>query len=225
MATTPCRVCDRESTALRWACLACVTDTRRRLDEIQDHVIIIGTVGLIPSRGALDGLPRAGGYGPREPLNLDKLVALDYRSHIDGTGTDDDPHEATLSILRSLHQLAAYVYQQRLDCGFPDTAPRGTVPSLAVYLRVQAEWCSHQTWGDKFVEVVRQLHGQTRRQAHDAPPTALGPCITPGCGGMVWPTEYGGRCSQPCLEGQRRAYSGLDLQRLAEQKARHERRA
>lgn len=225
MTPTTCRACGRDSTALRWACPACVRDTRRRLDEIQDHVIVIGTVGIIPARASLDGLPRAHGYGPREPLDLDKLAALDYRSHLDGVGPDDDPHETTLSVLRSLHQLGAYVYRKRIDDDLPDTAPRLTVPSLAVYLRVNAEWCAHQTWGHEFVEVVRQLHGQTRRQAHDAPPTALGRCLTPGCGGTVWPTSSGGRCSQPCADGRHRTYDGLDLQRLSTQEARDARRA
>lgn len=225
MTTTPCRVCNRESTPLRWACTACVRDTWRRLDEIPDYAIIIGTVSLVPSRSTLDGLPRAGGFGPRVPLNLDALVALDVRSHVDGDGPDDDPGEATLSILRSLHQLATYVHERRLDHDLPDTPARSTLPGLAVYLRVHAEWCAHQTWGDRFVEVVRDLHAQCRRQAHDASPKPLGPCITPGCGGTVWPTHRGGRCSEPCIEGTHRVYDGLDLQRLAGQKGRHEQRA
>jgi hypothetical protein len=225
MATTACRVCHRESTTLRWACPLCVRDTWRRLDEIQDHVIIIGTVGLLPSRSVLDGLPRAGGYGPREPLNLDKLVALDYRSHVDGNGTDDDPHEATLSILGSLSQIGRYVWSRRVDDDHPDSRPLLTVPSLARYLRINAEWCTWQTWGDQFVLVVKQLHAQTCRQAHDAPPKPLGSCLTPGCAGTVFQTARGGRCSEPCSGGGHRLYNGLDLQRLAEQKERHERRA
>lgn len=225
MTTTACRVCGRDSTPLRWACPLCVRDTWRRLDEIQDHTIVIGTVSIIPSRGALDGLPRSGGFGSREPLNLDGVVALDYRSHIDGDGPDDDPHETTLSILRSLHQLGTYVHERRLDDDLPDSAPRVTVPSLTVYLRVHTEWCTHQTWGGAFVEIVRQLHGQTARQAHDKPPKPLGGCLTSGCDGTVWPTQRGGRCSEPCVNGAHRVYDGFDLQRLADQNDGHERRA
>lgn len=224
--TTACRVCNRDSTELRWACPACVRDTWRRLDEIRDHAIVIGTVGLAPTRSALDGLPRASGYGSRPPANLDTLVALDYRSHVDGDGPDDDPHEATLSILRSLHQIGQYVHERRLDDELPDMAPRVTVPSLAVYLRVHAEWCAHQMWGAEFVRVVKQLHAQTCRQAHDAPPKPLGRCLTPECGGTVFRTDRGGRCSERCADGAHRVYDGLDLQRLAGQEAdRHEHRA
>lgn len=213
MTLHPCRCCGRDSSPLRWACPACVRDTWRRLDELQDHAVVI-TAALVPGRGRLDGLPRASGYGSRPPTSLDLLTALDYRSHVDGQGVDDDPHETTLSILGSLHQVARYVRHQLRQAGQANWLPptQVTITGEARFLRVHAEWCAHQTWGHEFVATVRQVHAQARRQASDAPPTRLGLCQHPDCPGSVWPASdgNGGRCGiDP-----RHTYTGLALARL-----------
>lgn len=174
--------------------------------------MVMMTAGLIPGRSGFDGSPRHPGYESRPPTNLDLLTALDYRSHLDGDGVDDDPNEQTLSILGSLHQIARYVRRERHASGHNDGLPprQVTVTGEARYLRIHAEWCAHQPWGHEYVDVIRQLHAQTCRQAHDAPPAPLGRCLTEGCPGIVWPTPGGGRCSGE----HQRTYDGLDLARL-----------
>jgi hypothetical protein len=193
----------------------CVRTTRRRLTGIQDHTAILATAGLLPSRRGLDGLPSPRGYASRPPTSLDVLTALDYRSHTTGHGPDDDPDETTLSILRSLHQIAAHVAQQRYEAAFMGSVlPRPlTVAGLANYLWVHTEWCVTQPWGADYVEVVRTLHAQTRRQAGDRPPAPLGPCIEDGCTGVVWRGQLDddrGRCSANAGH----VYVGLHLARL-----------
>lgn len=221
MTTTPCRVCGRDSTPLRWACPACVRDTRRRLDEITEHTTVIVTAGLIPGRGALDGLPRTRSFESKPPLSLDHLVALDRRSRVGGDGPDDDPNDNTLSIVDTLHRVAAYVRLQREEAGVADVVdsrPRSvTITGEARYLRINAEWCAHQTWGVNFVEVVKALHGQTCRQAHDTPPVPLGPCIEDGCTGTVWRNQADGDRGQ-CTADRAHTYVGLHLARLADRR-------
>lgn len=193
----------------------CVRSTWRRLTEIQDHTAILATAGLYPGRGALDGMPGPRGYGSKPPTSLDVLTALDYRSHVDGTGEDDDPNEATLSILRSVHQIAARIAEHRYEAALMGSVlPRPlTVAGLTNYLRVHTEWAVTQAWGQEYVDAVRLVHGQTCRQAHDAPPQPLGQCIEDGCEGTVWRhpgDEDRGRCSAV----REHTYVGLQLARL-----------
>lgn len=193
----------------------CVRATWRRLTEIQDHAVILSTAGLSPGRGRLTGLPGPRGYASRPPTSLDVLTALDYRSHTDGQGDDDDPDETTLSVLRSVHQIAAHVAQQRYEAALMGSVlPRPfTVAGLTNYLRVHTEWSVSQDWGRDYVDVVRTVHAQTCRQAGDAPPQPLGRCIEDGCAGMVWRhpgDEDRGRCSAV----REHTYVGLQLARL-----------
>lgn len=219
MTTHPCRCCGRDSTPLRWACTACVAVTRQRLGELQDHSMVI-EAALIPGRGWPDGLPRARGYESRPPTNLDLITALDHRSRLDGTGVDDDPDEATLSILGSLHLVAAHVAEQRYQLALMGSLlPRPlTIDTIASYLRVHAEWCAHQTWGAEFVDTIQHLHGQARRQAHDAPPVPLGRCIEDGCQGVVW-RDQGDTDRGRCSTDRTHTYTGLHLARLAQREA------
>ncbi len=199
---------------LRYACPKCVTATRQRLDELQPHVVVI-TAALVPGPGRLDGMPRSRGYESRPPLDLDKLVALDYRSRLDGDGPDDDPNDTTLSVLGSLHQLARYVRARRQDDDLFESLPSTTVTGLTTYLRLHTEWCAHQSWGGQFVDVVRQLHAQARRQAHDIPPRPLGPCIEANCPGSVFADprdDNRGRCTTNPTH----TYVGLHLDRLSQ---------
>lgn len=212
MSTTACRSCSGDMSPLRYACPRCVTATRTRLDELQPHVAVI-TAGLVPGRGWPDGQPRARGYESRPPLDLDKLVALDYRSHLDGTGPDDDPNDTTLSVLGSLHQLARYVRNKRQDDELFESQPSTTITGLTLYLRLHTEWCAHQSWGGQYVDVVRTLHAQARRQARDQPPRPLGRCIEPDCLGNVFADQRDddrGRCSANPTH----RYAGLHLARL-----------
>lgn len=193
----------------------CVRATWRRLTEIQDHTAILATAGLLPGRGGLDGMPRPRGYASRPPTSLDVLTALDYRSHIDGDGPDDDPDETTLSILRSVHQIADRVAHELYRAALMGSVlPQPvTVTSLTNYLRVHTEWCVSQEWGQEYVEAVRLVHSQTCRQAHDAPPQPLGRCIEDGCEGTVWRhpgDDDRGRCSAV----REHTYVGLGLARL-----------
>jgi len=211
LSTTECRSCGGDMSPLRYACPKCVTATRLRLDELQAHTIVI-EAALVPYGNPLDGMPRARGYGSRPPLNLDLLTALDYRSHLDGQGPDDDPNESTLSVLGSLHQLARYVRARRQDDDLFESLPPTSVTGLTTYLRLHTEWCAWQTWGGQYVTVIRQLHGQTRRQGRDTPPVPLGLCIEEGCDGVVWRSFDGdtGRCSATAAH----PYTGLNLARL-----------
>lgn len=214
MTTADCRVCGSEMSPLRYACERCVHATRRRLDELQEHVVVLTTT-LTPAGRALDPSPRSPGYGSRPPVSLDVLAALDYRSHADGTGPDDDPEESTLSVLGSLHRIALYVSDRRYRDELTDwLVPRPlTVTTLARWLRLHTEWCAHQQWAASYVDVVRALHAQLRRQARDVPERSLGVCISPGCGGTVWPDRDGdgGRCATD----PQHVYTGLHLARLA----------
>lgn len=217
MTTHPCRCCGRDSSPLRWACPACVAVTRQRLRELDDHAVVI-EASLIPGRGWPDGLPRARGYESTPPTNLDLLTALDYRSHLDGTGPDDDPNEGTLSLLGSLQQLVRYVRAQRQDVGLFESLPSTTITGLSLYLSLHTEWCAHQLWGDQFVNTIAHLHGQARRQAHDAPPVPLGRCIEEGCDGVVW-RDQGDTDRGRCSLVRTHAYTGLHLARLAQRQA------
>lgn len=212
MSTTECRSCGGEMSPLRYACPKCVTATRARLDELQPHIVVI-TAGLVPGRGWPDGQPRAGGYESRPPLNLDLLVALDYRSHLEGHGPDDDPNETTLSVLGSLHQLARYVRARRQDDELFESLPPTTVTGLTTYLRLHTEWCAWQTWGGQYVTVVRQLHAQGRRQARDVPPRPLGPCIEQDCPGSVFADPRDDDRGK-CTANPAHRYTGLHLARL-----------
>jgi len=214
MTTADCRTCGGEMSPLRYACERCVRATRERLDELQEHVVVLEAT-MTPAGRALEPSPRRPGYGSRPPVSLDVLAALDYRSHATGTGPDDDPDESTLSVLGSLHRIALYVSQQRYRDGVDGwPVPRPvTVTTLTRWLRLHSEWCAHQLWAASYVEVIRTLHAQLRRQAHDAPERSLGVCIEPGCGGTVWPDRDGdgGRCAHDPAH----LYTGLHLARLA----------
>lgn len=197
----------------------CVLVTWRRLTEIQDHTTILATAGLYPGRGRLDGMPGPRGYGPKEPTSLDVLTALDPRSHVDGDGPDDDPEETTLSILRSVQQIANYVSKKLYEAALMGSVLpwNRTVATLTNYLRVHTEWAVSQEWGQDYVDIVKQVHAQTCRQAHDRPPEPLGPCIEKDCDGTVWRDQADtdrGRCSSD----RKHTYTGLHLVRLADRR-------
>ncbi|WP_367128296.1 hypothetical protein [Saccharothrix sp. HUAS TT1] len=212
MSTTACPVCGDPSTSLRYACPACSVRTQRRLRELQDYRDVLRAT-LTPSSRGLDPLPGPRGYRSSPPMNLDIVVALDPRSHASGAGPDDDADETVLSITGSLHRVAEYVAEERYRAAVMGSiVPRPyTLDVLASYLWIHTEWCCWQLWAADYVGMIRTIHGQIRRQAHDAPPTPLGPCRTETCGGTVMPRPGRGGACPTCG----RSYDGLELARLA----------
>jgi hypothetical protein len=208
-----CPVCGGPSNGIRYACPTCSDVTRHRIRAIQDYADVLRAT-LTPSSRALDPTPGPRGYRSSPPMNLDIVVALDPRSHASGAGPDDDPDEAILSVTGSLHRVAEYVARERyLAAVMGSIVPRPyTLDVLASYLWTHTEWCCHQLWAADYVDMIRTIHGQIRRQAHDVPPTPLGPCIEEGCDGVVWRSFDGntGRCNGPAAH----PYTGLNLARL-----------
>lgn len=213
MIAIACPCCGGAMSPLRYACPDCSSTTWHRLGQIIDYSDILDLT-TEPRRGGIDGQPKPRGYSSRPPVSLDRITALDYRSRADGTGPDDDPDEATLSVLGSLHRIAAYVAEELYRAALMGSVlPRPlTVPVLASYLRTHTEWCCHQLWAASYVDTVRALHAQLRRQAGDAPPRSLGACDAPDCGGTVWPVPGGGgRCDRDPAH----LFTVLDLARRA----------
>jgi len=144
MPTTVCRCCGGANSPLRWACPCCARATLDRLREIKDHTIAIATSG----HGGVVR-PRCESRPPARPS---LLSALDDEALRDG-----DPTAVLLSVLGTLHEVARYVRRQRGEPGDWQC----TIDSEVRYLRINAEWCTHQTWGHEFVDVLHQLHTRT----------------------------------------------------------------
>lgn len=154
----------------RYACTGCVTALRHTLRgiEVYSHLLTIMT---LPMQGR--GERRSPGFGSRPPTNLDRIVALDYRSRTGGEGPDDED-QPTRSILATLHQLARWIREEQ-----DVTAPRDiTVTTEIGFLLGAMEFCARQPWIDEVAADLRTLHAQVRRQANDQPPKPIGRCTT-----------------------------------------------
>lgn len=149
MSTTVCRGCGGVNSPLRWACPHCARATSQRLQEIRGHAVAIATAGF-------DGQASHDGCEHRPPTRYGLRSALDDCSLREG-----DPTVAVMAILGSLHRVARYVRHHRGETG----SWQCTIDSEVRYLRVNAEWCAHQTWGHELVDVIRQLHERTAERA------------------------------------------------------------
>lgn len=210
-----CLICSTTDTH-RHACDTCLTDTRRRLRELElYHAWLTTPTLLAPTRGA--GGRGAPGYGSRPPIRLDVVVMADPRSRVEppavdedrGIGLDDDT--TTLPILDTLRTLANYI-RQALD----DSAPaRPTIYGEIGYLLGHLDWAAGHPGVATLVTHIRDLHAQARATAHDQPPKPLGTCLTVTCDGQVYEppprrdTTHCTACNRP--------YTGLDLVRLRTQ--------
>jgi hypothetical protein len=154
----------------RFACGNCVTALRHTLRGIEVYAHLLNIM-VMPMQGR--GERHSPGYGSRPPTNLDRVVALDYRSRTGGEG-DDDEERPTRSILGTLHQLARWIREEQ-----DIAAPRNiTITTEIGYLLGAMEFCAHQTWIDDVANDLRDLHAQVRRQANDQPPAPFGRCPT-----------------------------------------------
>lgn len=215
-----CAIC--RSDAHRHACDPCLTDTRRRLREIEAYHQILGTTAMLfPTQGV--GGRRTAGYSSRPPLRLDTIAVTDHRSRTEppprdedrGIGLDNDT--TTWPIHGTLHALANYVRdQQGLVATYNPTA---TYSWREVgYLLGQLDWCASHPWIRDLAEQIRILHSHARALAHDEPPKPIGRCLLVTCRGVVYEppprrdTTHCSSCNRP--------YTGLDLVRLRTQEAR-----
>lgn len=159
-----------ETPDVRYACSKCVTALRHTLRGIETYAHLL-TVLVTPTQGR--GERRTPGFGSRPPTNLDRIVALDYRSRTAGDG-DDDETTPTRSILGTLHQLASWIRDEQ-----DIAAPREiTVTTEIGHLLGGVEYAAHQDWIDEFATDLRDLHAQCRRLAGDQPPRPIGRCTT-----------------------------------------------
>lgn len=199
--------------AHRHACDGCVNDIRRRLREIELHAAWLATPTMLaPARGATSR--RSPGYGSRPPLRLSALVMIDSRSRTEpppvdearGIGVDED--NGVWPILGTLRVLAGHIRTVR---GHQAPA-RADVTSEIGYLITQVDWAADHAGIVELAEQIRTLHTQARAVAHDTPPAPLGPCLSVGCEGLVFPppprhdTAHCSACDRP--------YTGLGLVRL-----------
>lgn len=160
----------REAGAGRYACPHCVTALRHTLRGIEVYTSILAII-TTPLQGR--GERRTPGYGSRPPTNLDRVVALDYRSRTGGDGPDDDD-QPPRSILRALNGIANAVREHADEPG----NARPTVTGEIGYLIYRLEWCARLDWIDDLANDLRDLHTQLRRQAGDQPPRPIGHCPT-----------------------------------------------
>lgn len=204
--------CDRDARH-RYACDTCVDRTRRHLREIEHYTTIIRHTKQ-PGRGNA-GTRRAPGYSSRSPADDTKITADDYRSRSTGEGIDD--RDDVMSIVGTVHGIALGL-REELEM----TPSRDTDFAQEIgWLLGKIDWCATQPWAGDIADNIAELHAQTRRLAGDGPPSAVGPCLRPGCGGTVYPALIddphdprhgrvdGGRC-QTC----RRTYNWPDLAQL-----------
>lgn len=205
-----CLVCERQSH--RHACERCTATSRTHLRHVELYLAWLGCSALMaPGRGGQYGR-LAPGYGSRSPgRGDDVLVLLDPRSSANALGPDDEDSPGW-SALGTLRGMADHVRRYR------DEAPLGTAPVQVWrelgYLLGTLEWCAMQPWVPDLLADVRELHGQVRALAGDAP-RSLGSCLEVGCDGRVY---WAGRPGDPdrarCAECGG-TYAGLRLARLA----------
>ncbi|MGW1679374.1 hypothetical protein [Saccharopolyspora sp. NPDC002376] len=216
--TKPCTVdrCQRDAEPCHYCCAQCAETMRARLREIEEYAAVLDAR---PGVGG-DGGRRSPGFGSRPPARLDVIAARDYRtvSHVVGP---DDVDDDIMSILGTLHGLSRWVWDERNRLAGPHdpverprTSP--TITSEAGYLRGRIAWCAGQPWIDDLAENLRELHGQARRLAGEAPSKPVAPCG--GCGGPLFPVGTTDTVAVRCGDCGG-TYDGLELldlgQRLA----------
>lgn len=214
-----CAIC-RHNETHRHACDPCLTDTRRRLRELELYAWWLTLPAMLePTRGTTGR--RTPGYGSRPPLRLDALAMTDPRSSTEpppfdvarGIGLDED-QDSTWPIVGTLHTLANHL---REHCGDrPTQASEATLYGEIGYILGHLDAVADDPGIVEFVGYVRRLHAQARAAAGDLPEgrRLATCCSTEDCGGDVYPAQHNGsaRCKR-CG----RTYTGLDLARLGAQ--------
>lgn len=214
-----CTVC-RKAETHRHACDTCLTDTRRRLRELELYAAWLTTTDLLsPTRGA--GGRGSPGYASRPPIRLDAVALTDPRSATNpppldearGVGLAEDA-EPIWPILGTLNGLANYVRRQLGHA----SATFVTLSGEVGYLLGHLDRAAYEPWIDDVIADIRDLHGQARATAHDQPPGPIGRCLRVGCDAEVYPPPP--RSAKTRCPACGRTYTGLDLVRLRTQEQR-----
>lgn len=205
------------------ACFACVNATLGLLSEIEliaptlDDVLDAADVGR--GGGANLGVRRPA-YGPREPIDLALLAALDYRT----VPTEDDPVRSVLGSLTGINNVIRDHRGER----------HPVVPLLnreLAYLRAHLTWCATRTDFPEVVADIRDLRHNARLLTRRDRPHHVGRCPRILTGGRrcaarldAWPDDDAITCPACRATWDPTEYADL-RDRLAELQTTTDRRA
>lgn len=204
-----CLLCNAD--AHRHACDPCIKRIRQWLRWTELYTTWLHMPHMLtPTRGQTGR--RQPGYASRPPARLEALVMLDKRS-TQGTGEDDDEHDAYWSILGTLHGLAAYLRQ------IADHSPprQITLAGETGYLLAHIDWAANHPWIDNLAADIHNLHDQTRNQCKDRP-ESCGTCLQISCEGQVFWMLTRDRSEKARCVLCGHSYTGMDLVRLGAKK-------